>query len=250
MADNTPIFDNNKVTELVLQYQKNSTDMILMGEILKGCQELLGVTATSIQSKYLGEHDSALMEDLTQEANIKILEKIEQWNPERGSKLYSWISVVARNAMIDYLRTQKPALQLDDSMLNIPEDDDEQDSEFTAIVAENLRDWLIKRFPSLVDRERAGNILLTLLNDLINPEVSNKATVDNLIAEHELTKTEAQLLLEAIIVNLRIANSRSIYMRDSTPPEDSLEPELLVLLGDNDYLRLMEAFEGTSFKFK
>ena len=52
-------------------------------------------------------------EDLTSQTFTKALEKINSFNPEKGS-LNSWLYAIARNAVIDHFRTYKKMQNVDD----------------------------------------------------------------------------------------------------------------------------------------
>lgn len=56
-------------------------------------------------------------EDLTEQTFLKIAEHLDTYNPEKG-KLSTWIGRVRDNTLIDFYRTQKRPLSLDDESIN------------------------------------------------------------------------------------------------------------------------------------
>lgn len=68
--------------------------------------------------KYI--HDAMLIEDLMQETYIKFLKHIQKINPDLEVK--SYLTTIARNLAIDYLRKQKPTLYDDDLLLSVLDD--------------------------------------------------------------------------------------------------------------------------------
>jgi RNA polymerase sigma-70 factor (ECF subfamily) len=60
-------------------------------------------------------HDRATAEDITSETFFKALKGISTYRPTAGS-FSSWIYQIARNTMIDYLRTRRPTVSLEPEM--------------------------------------------------------------------------------------------------------------------------------------
>lgn len=64
---------------------------------------------------YFRTHHKETAEDLTSQVFFKALEKIRQFNLERGS-FSSWIYRIARNAVIDQYRTKKDDTAFEDAL--------------------------------------------------------------------------------------------------------------------------------------
>src|SRR5574341_257402 len=101
------IFDNEEMTKLVLVYNKTQ-DPDIIGEIILGSDRLISI----IVSKYISA--SVQPDDLVQEARIHVMNAIHEFDPSKDKKLYSFLSVVIRNSIIDYLRKHKPTLELEE----------------------------------------------------------------------------------------------------------------------------------------
>lgn len=57
--------------------------------------------------------DKELAEDLTSETFVKVIKKIDSFDPARGS-FSSWIYRIARNTLIDHVRVEKHDVNLDE----------------------------------------------------------------------------------------------------------------------------------------
>lgn len=230
------IFDNAKVTSLVIEYQK-SNDPKIFAEILNETQSLI----TVISNKYANQYN--LQEDLMQEARTHLIKALPEYDHKRNKKLYSYLSVVIRNTIIDYLRKQKPASELVEIEDNSPA---LSEGEFVAIIAEDMRVWFERRFPTLVKREKAGAILQMIIGGLIDDDYGKRKIIDTLIKEFEYKPQHAKLLYDAVLVKLRMMTEKPKHNRK--PAENSLLPELKELV-DEDYSRVNDAFQGLSLRF-
>jgi RNA polymerase sigma-70 factor (ECF subfamily) len=123
-------------------------DSATMRRVVQGDQTALmalydayGRLVFSIALRIMG--DSALAEEVTQDAFLKAWQQAAKWTPERGA-LKSWLMAIAHNAALDALRRERrqPLQSLD-------EDDRDE-------VAAELGDWqdaaltgaLLERLPS------------------------------------------------------------------------------------------------------
>lgn len=77
---------------------------------------------------YFKTHHKQIAEDLTSQTFLKSLENIDKYDSRKG-KFSSWLYAVARNGVIDYYRTQKHNLNIDDAWDISSEDDTELDTE-------------------------------------------------------------------------------------------------------------------------
>jgi RNA polymerase sigma-70 factor (ECF subfamily) len=71
-------------------------------------------------------HDRAVAEDLTSQTFLRALEKIRSFDPRRGV-FRAWLYRIARNAVIDYYRSQKHTAPLPDGWDAAGDDDTAHD---------------------------------------------------------------------------------------------------------------------------
>jgi len=84
---------------------------------------------------YFRTHHKETSEDLTSQVFFKALEKIRQFNIERGS-FSSWIYRIARNAIIDQYRMKKDDAIFEDALEVKKTDDIEKDIDNKNVMAE------------------------------------------------------------------------------------------------------------------
>jgi RNA polymerase sigma-70 factor, ECF subfamily len=69
-------------------------------------------------------NDADMAEDILQEVFLKIHSKLDSL--KNSSKLKSWIYQITRNAIIDYYRTQRPYVELPETLPSPEKDDTEE----------------------------------------------------------------------------------------------------------------------------
>lgn len=210
-----------------------------LGLFLEECKGLLSVIAHGLATSE--EHK----EDLMQEARLQMLRVMKDYDFNRDKKLYSWLSIVFRNAMIDSIRKDKPSNELTD-MMEDPYNDVESD--YIVNVAEEMLPWFTSRFPTLVSKDVAYEILESILGDVIDESVGKRKLISNLKEHHNYSAADARLLCDAVIVKLRILMSEKVRGMKG-PAERSLDPELLEVIGNEGYRETKLIFRGLSLKF-
>lgn len=246
------IFDNDKVTALVIKYNSNGRSVEVLGDIFAESNALLSVIATKYCS---GDND--LKDDLMQEARVRLFKALPDWNPyhssgsesepKKASKIFSYVSAVARNTMVDVVRKFKPEVDIDDvPALTLENDDNESD--YVTVLVDGLKDWFADRFPTEVRRHLATEVLENILIDLMNLDVGKRKAIDNLVVDYEFEREAAKYLYEAVVVTLR-RNSESYGVHPRKAPERSLHPEFKDMVGDEAYQDTSTAFSGLSLRF-
>lgn len=233
----TKIFDNEKVTKLVEDYKNKGNDPQVLGHIIIECNSLISVIAAKYSSAYI------LQDDLVQEGRMHVMKGLKEWDSTKNKKLYSYLSVVIRNGIIDYIRKQKPVAELDDledETLGVSE------GEFTAILAEDMRDWFEDRFPTLISQDKSGVVLQVIIGGMLDKAIGKRKTINMLVKQLKFKANHAKLLYEAVLVRLRtiMENPRN----GKKASEFTLQPELQVIV-DKDYAKVADAFSGLSVKF-
>lgn len=131
--------------------------------------------------RYLG--DPVLAKDLAQDCFIRIYDVIRKYDPDKSS-LKTWISHVAVNYVIDYLRHKRRLsfVKIDEQVLNIQEQESEDYFDFVS------QDVILKMISNLPDTKRI------VFNMYCLEEYSHKEIADMLGIKE---KTSSSLLFKA-----------------------------------------------------
>lgn len=226
------------MTELVRKYNENGQDPLILGDIFSETKTLLHV----ITSKY--SKGDVPQEDLMQEARLKLIKVIPKYTSGRG-KVYSYFSVVIRNAAVDYIRKHRPDIELE----NIEDiSDDASDMDYVNMLADELRAWFVDRFTNTVSEQLVIEILESILSDLMDANCGKKHTIDNLREDFEFTFKEAKTIYESVFIRLRMMIEPPSSMVQNID-ECSLQPEMAELAGADAYRQMAIALAGLSVKF-
>lgn len=232
------IFDNDKATALLHKY-RDTEDQYILGEFLEECRGLISVIASNYATSE--EHK----DDLMQEARWQILKVLKDYDFSMNKKLYSWLSIVIRNAIIDSIRKERPTQELNEFM---SDDREEDDSEYIVDVAGEMLNWFISRFPSIVKEETAYELLESILADIMDQACGKRKLINNLKEHYGLSQADAKILCDAVIVKLRMLLGENVQNL-LKPNEKSLEPELQEIVGKDSYYHTKLIFKGLSLKF-
>jgi len=238
-----PLFNNDHMTELVLKFNANGndTDPRLIGEILSGSNNLIMVIASKFS-----RIDDDFRDDLMQEGRVHMLKAIPGFQPDKG-KLYSYFSFVIRNAMIDFLRRQKPTIELTE--FEEEPECDPSEADYVMGMAGDMIDWFKSRFPTILTSDkRASDVLIDILSSIIDLNCGKRKGTQLLIDNFGMDRQDALVLYDAVLVKLRMQRNRpNCTLPD--PDECTLHPELIELIGDRSYQRTKSAFDGLVIKF-
>ena len=89
---------------------------------------------------YYKTHHKEIAEDLTSETFIKALNKLDMFNENKGS-FSTWIYQIARNTVIDFYRTKKDSINIDD-VWDLSTDEDILRDLDTAKKLEDIKEYL------------------------------------------------------------------------------------------------------------
>lgn len=106
----------------------------------------------------------ATAEDLVSQIFLKTLERVDTFNPARGN-FSSWIFRIARNAVIDYYRTNKQTVDI----FEIPEPHDQGLMEFDT--DNKLKLDTVSKYLSKLDSEQREIVLLRVWDGLSFKEI-------------------------------------------------------------------------------
>lgn len=237
------IFDNDKVTELVIRYNSNGRDPQLLAEIFLESGNLMSVIAT----KYCGGDDD-LKEELMQEARLTLVGAIPKYDHTRNSKLFSYMSAVIKNTMVDVVRKFKPEYDIEEAQ-NVVADGQSNEDDYVSVIVDSLRGWFVARFPSMVKNYLASEILECIIRDLISTSIGKRKAISYLVKDYGYSRDNAKTLHEACVVKLRSnAESYGVYPTKKVS-ENSLHPELLEIVGNDVYRDINVAFSGLNLTF-
>jgi RNA polymerase sigma-70 factor (ECF subfamily) len=127
--------------------------------------------------------DRAAAEDLLQEVFIKIHSSIDSLRDE--SKLQSWVYQIARNAVVDYLRSKKTEIQEAD----FQEDDSEPDS--SGLMTEALQD--MARMMNALAPEDCEALCLTELGGMSQAEYARQIGISYSGAKSRVQRAKNKL---------------------------------------------------------
>lgn len=235
------LFDNDRLTELVTKYNKGGgEDKLLLGEILSETRALIAVVSAKFAV------DPVLGDDLAQEARFHLITAVPKYNPDKGEKLYSFFSVVIRNAMIDFMRKQHPEYELTEYHAY---EEPDNDFDYVTMLVNDMLTWFKGRFPTVVPQDSAAEVLTCVLMDLIDNGCGKRAAIQHLMDDYEMVRSDATIVYDAVTVKLRILMEHHAHQRIRVQ-ERSLHPELIEATDVDDYRTIADVFSGMSLRFR
>ena len=165
-------FDNDKVEELILEYQRTK-DPAIIDELAPVFKKLI----IGVIGRYKLLRRNFVNDDLSQEAWVGLLEAAPKWSKEKGDA-FSYFTGVARNKIFWYLKSyyqdtsmnsEDPSkLAIDDSTINFELGTDEENG-FENMSA--IRDYVLKLTSdclNLPEDESYGIILDSIKMKMMN----------------------------------------------------------------------------------
>lgn len=97
--------------------------------------------------------DRQQAEDIVQDTMLKVWQKADQWKPEKGAAVKTWLYRIAYNQAVDVRRKQKQTVPIDDMNLTAQDKTDEnmEDQQRTLFVRKAIND--------LPERQRTALVL-------------------------------------------------------------------------------------------
>ena len=103
-----PMHDSFKTRKTLIQRVKNQQDEASWEEFTEAYNKFI---YSLIRNMNISEHDA---DDLSQQVLFTLWKKISTWDMEKGARFRSWIAVITKNCVIDFIRKQKnDALRLE-----------------------------------------------------------------------------------------------------------------------------------------
>jgi RNA polymerase sigma-70 factor (ECF subfamily) len=114
---------------------------------------------------YFRVYNKCLAEDLTSQTFLKAVENIAGYDRNKG-KFSSWLYRIARNLVIDYYRSRKKTVELDETW-EIPSDIDIEDDLHKKDLAERLKELM-----DILSGEQREIVVLRLWQELPYSEIA------------------------------------------------------------------------------
>lgn len=228
------IFDNSRVTELVLEYQATS-DPLVLDDIIAGCRSLVEVIVS--------EHDQVFRDDLIQESFLRIIRAIDYYNPD-VSNLHNYLTTVIRNICITYMTRQsrQPDIPLELELIGeVDKTNIDRDDVLPELIARN-RD----RFPS-IPVELLDNVTHHIYRNLIDGELT-RGLITQLSVEYDCPRSIATVIYQSTMVYLRLKHINYAAIPERYNVELSLMPDLELILGKAAVTRILLTFSGMALK--
>jgi RNA polymerase sigma factor (sigma-70 family) len=225
------IFEPDVVRNLVVKYQAGDKDVAT--DILEACTPLTNYTVRN--------YNPIDPDDMRQEALIKILKSIDHFDIEKAD-VHTYFSRVIRNACITYFhKNEKGAddCDLDDeSMITEAYDMSVKSDE----LLEELMTRNKKRFPSLKS-EVMDAITEAIYLSIYDGLERGRTVVRQISKTYEIPRDKVLSIYGSSIIYLRQKFPES-FDKDIVSDEFSLLPELKEVLGDENFVNLINTFSG------
>ena len=238
------IFEATKVESLLNQYSVNGKSQTTVQEIHKLSDPLIKHLAYGISPVYA--------DDLIQEGHIKLYNVIvaEKYKSDKGN-LYSFVRTLLTNCMIDFLRRGDICQELPVT-LGI-----ESPFYCGAMIDMNLVNaYMVERFPSLhssVSVDAASYVIQGICEQVCG---KSKGIIKTLELLYPVHKPLSQIFYHSISIVLRYmtinydcsADDFSAAIQMAKEKEDTLLPEIVLVLGNTQAALFMKIFNGIKVK--
>lgn len=184
--------------------QKTQNEVELIQKAQKGDNEAFGKIYDAYIKKiynfvYYKTWHQETAEDLTSQTFFKALEKIQKFNPDKGS-FSNWIYRIARNNVIDHFRTSKPTTLIEDAWdlsdnTDIPADTD------TKLKLDKIREGV-----SLLSSEQREIVILRVWEGLSHKEIAeimqkNESAI-KMNYSRAVSKLKKEILIGLLLINI------------------------------------------------
>lgn len=115
---------------------------------------------------YFKTHHQQTAEDITSQAFMRMIEKIDTFNPKKGA-FSAWLHRIARNLIIDHYRAAKPTENIDDVWDISDSTDVQSDVDIT------LKTDAVKEFLTTLNAKQREVILLRLWHGYTFAEIAS-----------------------------------------------------------------------------
>lgn len=229
------IFDNDKVTTLVLCWQ-TYRDPEYLDRIIK--------LSTSLVEAIVAGYGFTHKEDLLQESFTKVIYALPYFDIKRQT-LHTFLTTVIRNICYTYLH--KEGRQPDNEFeLNV----DIHGGVFEEPDCDDILDDLMSRnrsrFPSVPNIDDISSTIYMLIVD--NPAGKSRYIIKRLVEDHFLDRYAATVIYQSSLAYLRCKYYQHAKPSDQIVGELSLLSDLKELVGAEAYSRVILALSGSYIK--
>lgn len=231
------IFDAERITELVLEWQKTRDEDVLT-DILEGC--------TSLIEAIVSEFNSVYREDLIQEAYYRIQYALPLFDHYKSS-LHNYLTTVIRNICYTYSKKQdkQPVIECDFQLIH---DGLERGSDggeldlLTNLIARNR-----KRFPS-IPVDDIDHITLFIFYALRDDGMSRNV-VSQLAVRLCVDRSLAKIFYQSTVMYLRALNIQNSRLSLSSGDDEfTLLPDIKEIMGKDAYECIAVIMSGMIIK--
>lgn len=228
------IFDAERVTELVMEWQRTKDEDALTKILEK---------STSLIEAIVSSYDSVYREDLIQEAYARVQYALPFFNPHI-SNLHNYLTTVIRNTCHTYVTKQdkEPYIEMD---LHVTIGDDIDLDRYDEILT-NLITRNRIRFPSIPASEL--DVITTYIYYSIRDDGMNRKIITKVVDHFCVHRTLAQILYQSTTVYLRLLNIAHAKPLTSKDIELTLLPDMREAFGDGVYERMLVVFAGMNIR--
>jgi len=228
------IFDAERVTDLMLKWQRTRDEDILT-EILQG--------STSLIEAIVSSFDYVYREDLIQESYARIIYALPFFNPNISTS-HTYLTTVIRNICHTYVTKQDKEPDEEVDLYTVAGGNvkfDVGDDILTGLISRNR-----KRFPSIPVSEL--DHITSVVYYAIRDDGMNRKIISALVERCDIDRSLAQIFYQSIVIYLRLFNIAHAKPLTSKNTEFTLMPDILEVLGMDAYNRMLVVFSGMNIK--
>lgn len=235
------IFESQQITALVKQWQATKSPAILE-KIVEGCIPLAEVIACQFSDDY------NYRDDLIQECVARLAFALPHYDPELAD-LHKYLTSVFRNRCISYVTTVQKQDKLADEII-------EHGVELVTYPRESsniLQELVVRnrlRFPSIdvMTCDGLTSHVYEYLLDGSQPGFGQGVIKEAMAKFKHLTRHQILIFYHSTLAYLRMTYEDFAILDCSDPDEFSLMADVMDVLGEEAYDRLMLVFAGMNLK--
>ncbi len=227
------IFDVEKVTAQVLEWQRTKDEEVLTAILLD---------SKSLVEAIVSSYDYVFRDDLIQEAYLRIQYALPYFDPQI-SNLHNYLTTVIRNICNTWVAKQckEPDIELDLQFIGV-HDEQAEDDVLPMLIIRNR-----KRFPS-IPVEEIDHITAFIYYSIRDDGITRKI-VSGLSIQFGIAKSLAQLLFQSTVVYLRALYIEHAKIGEGRVGELTTLPDFREVVGEATFDRLAMIFSGMIIRF-
>lgn len=234
------IFDNDKISKLVIDWQKTQ-DPELMGHILEG--------STSLIESIVSIYNPLDRDDLIQEACIKVQHASSFFNPKL-SNLHNYFTTVIRNCCCTYSTKQNREVLYHDYEELDYRDDEEGDLNMSytdTLHSDAMLHDIIERNRnrfSTITPKKMEKICKHIYTAMAYDSDNGREIIAQISDKFKLGKVESSIIFNSTLIYLRNKHITCSIFKEPSPVEYTLLPDLREVVGNESYEKIVRVFSG------